>query len=307
MMMTEPKTDLGQRIESGKPVLTAEIVPPRGGDAETVRARAKRYAGKVHALGVSDNRSDVCMAALAAASLVAAEGIEPILHVVTRDRNRIALASEGLGAQALGIRNILCTTGTHQTLGAFGKARNVFDIDSVQLLQMYSELATNGSVVGAGGIEGAGPFCLGAVGSPYADPLEMQVMRLAKKVAAGARFVITQPIFDLDRFEMWWNEVARRGLYEKVAILAGVTPLTSVADATLLAGKRPSPRIPGSILERLSSKTDEKTQRSEGIAIAMETIERLAGVEGLRGFEIRGDGDDDAALEVIERSGLGLS
>jgi len=306
-MMIEPQTDLEQRIESGKPVLAAEIVPPRGGDAEAVRACAKRYAGRVHALGISDNRSDVRMAALAAASLVAAEGIEPILHVVTRDRNRIALVSECLGAQALGVRNILCTTGTHQTLGAFGKARNVFDLDSVQFLHMVAELATNGSVVGAEGIEGAGPFCLGAVASPYADPLEMQVMRLTKKVAAGARFVITQPIFDLDRFELWWKEVARRGLYEKVAILAGVSPLTSVREATLLADKRPSPMIPAAVLERLSSKTDKKAQRAEGIAIAVETIERLAGVDGLRGFEIRGDGDDDAALEVIEKSGLGLS
>lgn len=305
--MTESQMNLGQRIDSGKLVLAAEILPPRGGDAETVRDCAKRYAGKVHALGISDNRGDVRMAALATAALVAAEGIEPILHIVTRDRNRIALVSECLGAQALGVRTILCTTGTHQTLGAFGKARNVFDIDSVQFLQMVTELATNSSVVGTEGIEGAGPFCLGAVASPYADPLEMQVMQLAKKVAAGARFVITQPIFDLDRFELWWNAVARRGLCEKVAVLAGVSPLTSVREATLLADKRPSPMIPGAVLERLSSKPDEKTQRAEGIAIAVETIERLAGLEGLRGFEVRGDGDDDAALEVIERSGLRLS
>ena len=305
--MAEPLTDLGGRIESGKPILTAEIAPPRGGDAEAVRLCAKRYAGRVHALGISDNRSDVRMAALAAASLVAAEGIEPILHIVTRDRNRIALVSECLGAQALGIHNILCTTGTHQTLGAFGKARNVFDIDSVQFLQMVAELSTNGSVVGAEGIEGAGPFCLGAVASPYADPLEMQVVRLAKKVAAGARFVITQPIFDFNRFELWWNAVTRRDLDEKVAIIAGITPLTNIREATLLADTRPSPMIPDAVLERLSSKTDEKTERAEGITIAVETIERLVGVEGLRGFEIRGNGDDDAALEVIERSGLGSS
>jgi methylenetetrahydrofolate reductase (NADPH) len=306
-VVTEPKTNLEQRIESGKPILIAEMVPPGGADAEEVRVRAKRYAGKVHAVGVSDNPGEVRMAALAAAALVAAEGVEPILHVVTRDRNRIALVSECLGAQALGIHNILCTSGIHQTLGAFRKAKNVFDVDSVQLLQIYAQLAVNGSAVGAESIEGAGPFCLGAVTSPYADPLEMQVMRLAKKVTAGAKFIITQPVFDLERFEEWWAEVSRRGLHGKVAILAGVLPLSNAREATSLAGKWPNPMIPEAILERMSSKKDETAQRAEGIAIAVETIERLARVKGLSGFQIRGQGDDDAAIEVIEKSGMGLS
>jgi len=307
MVMTEQGTNLAQRIDSGERILVAEVMPPKNGDAEAARACAKRYVGKVHALGVSDNRNEVRMSALATASLVASEGVEPILHIVTRDRNRIALVSECLGAQALGIRNLLCTTGTHQTLGRFRSARNVFDVDSTQLLQIYDGLAKDGSVVGGEGIAGAGPFCLGAVASPYADPLEMQAVRLAKKVAAGAKFLITQPIFDLERFETWWQEVTRRGLHEKVAILAGVQPITGVEEATARAGKRPSPMIPEAVLDRLSSKAEGKEQRAEGIAIAAETIERLSGVDGLRGFEIRGDGDDDAAIEVIEKSGLGLS
>ena len=138
------RTNLRERIESGKSILIAEVSPPASDDAAAVRAVADRYAGKVHALGVSDNRDRVCMSALAAASLVASGGVEPILHIVTRDRNRIALISECLGAQALGIRNILCTTGTHQTLGQFRAARNVFDIDSIQLLQTYARLGEDG-------------------------------------------------------------------------------------------------------------------------------------------------------------------
>jgi len=305
--MTEQGTNLAQRIESGKSILAAEIMPPKRGDAEAVRACAKRYAGKVHALGVSDNRNEVRMSALATASLVASEGVEPILHIVTRDRNRIALVSECLGAQALGIRNLLCTTGTHQTLGRFRSARNVFDVDSIQLLQIYDGLAKDGSVVGTEGIAGAGPFCLGAVASPYADPLELQAVRLAKKAAAGAKFLITQPVFDLERFDGWWQEVTRRGIHDQVAILAGVQPLAGADEAKTRSGERPDPMIPDAVLERLSSKSGGKEQRVEGIAIAVETIERLSGVDGLRGFEIRGDGDDDAAMEVIEKSGLGLS
>jgi methylenetetrahydrofolate reductase (NADPH) len=303
-MMTQQKTELEKHIESGKPVLIAEMVPPRGADA--LRVSAKLYAGKVHALGVSDNPGDVRMAALAAAALVASEGVEPILHIVTRDRNRIALISECLGAQALGIRNLLCTTGTYSAQGAFADAKNVFDIDSTQLLQMYYELEVNGSAMGAEDIEQVGPLCLGAVASPYADPLEMQVMRLAKKVTAGAKFVVTPPVFDFERFRKWWDEVNRRDLSDKVAIIAGVQPLTSAEQATFLAARRPSAMIPQSVVERISARTDEKEQRAEGIAIAAETIERLAGVEGLRGLSIRADGDDDATIELLAKSGLEL-
>jgi methylenetetrahydrofolate reductase (NADPH) len=247
------------------------------------------------------------MSALAAASLVAAEGVEPILHLVTRDRNRIALASECLGAHALGVRNLLCTTGTHQTLGICHGARNVFDIDSIQLLQMCSGLPSGGAILEGEGLEFAGSLCLGAVASPFADPLEMQVLRLAKKVSCGAKFLITQPVFDVERFETWWNEVTRAGIHERAAILAGIQPLADAESAAVWARTSPRPMIPEAVLSRLSSETGETAQRAVGIALACETIQRLSGLEGLRGFEIWPDGDDDAALEVIEKSGLRCS
>jgi methylenetetrahydrofolate reductase (NADPH) len=205
MGMSTQATGLQERIASGKTILLAEIHPPRGADPTPLRAAAKRYAGKVHAVGVSDNRDRVAMSALAAASLLSAEGLEPILHVTTRDRNRIALVSEALGAQALGIRNLLCTSGTHQTLGSCRAARNVYDIDAVQLLQTYAHLASDCGLLGESGLEGAGPFCLGAVASPDADPPALQTLRFAKKTRAGARFLVTQPVYDLDRFEAWWK------------------------------------------------------------------------------------------------------
>ena len=304
--MTKEKTNLQKLIESGKPILAAEISPPLDGDPDVVRETARRYKGKVHALGVSDNRDRVCMSALAAAVLVKAEEVEPILHVITRDRNRIALIADFLGARALGIGNVLCTTGTHQTLGSFRAAKNVFDVDSTQLLQAYANLATDAGIVGETAIDGHGPVCLGAVASPDADPAQLQIMRLAKKVAAGARFMITQPVFDAQRFSTWWKQVTAQGIDEKAAVLAGIEILTDAEKARAQAKRRPLPMIPTPLLERLGLQSDKETQRATGIEIAVETIGRLSDVTGLRGFEIRCGQDQDAVLEVIEKAGLGI-
>lgn len=305
--MAIEKTNFHKLIESGRQILIAELSPPKGADPAPVSAAAKSFAGKVHALGVSDNRDGVHMSAMAAASLILLEGVEPIMHVTTRDRNRIALVSDCLGAQAMGIRNILCTTGTHQTLGPCSKARNVFDIDSIQLLGMYGGLADDASLVGEERFADAGPFCLGSTASPYADPMEMQVIRLAKGVAAGSKFIITQPVFDVDRFEAWWGEVTRRGLHEKVAIIAGIRPLPDADVAQAYAGRRPSPMIPETFLQRISAPSDKAGQRAVGLEIALETVKRLSALKGVRGFEVRGDGDAGIALEFIERTGLGIN
>jgi len=302
--MAKEKTDLHRRLESDGQILIAEVSPPLGGDPAPVREVAARYAGKVHALGVSDNRDRVAMSALAAASLIQAAGLEPILHVVTRDRNRIALISDYLGAHALGIRNVLPTSGTHQTLGRPRAAKNVFDLDSIQLLHSFAALADDGRIVGEEAIGDCGPVCLGAAASPWADPVELQMIRLAKKVDAGAHFLITDPVFDLDRFDRWWKEVTARGIHQRVAVLAGVRLLSDAEEAKAYAARRPDPRVPDALLERMASAADRDAQRAAGIEIAVETIQRLSRTEGLRGFQICGDGDDEAALQVIELSGL---
>jgi len=290
-------------------MLLAEIAVDARADAAAVGQLARRYAGKVHAVGVSDNRDRVGMAALAAASLITGQGVETILHVTTRDRNRIALVSEALGARALGIQNILCTSGTHQTLGRFRAARNVYDVDVVQLLQSYAHLADDASLVGEAGIAGPGgcpvPFCLGAVASPDADPLELQVSRLGKKAAAGAAFFITHPVYDLERFCAWWAEVTRRGIAEKVAIVAGIQPLGDAALEELRIGKRPGPRVPEAVAARIAAKSDPAARQRAAIDLALETMGRLSETKGLRGFSICVDGSHDAALEIIEKSGLG--
>lgn len=306
--MANELTRLQKTIESGGSILLAEVSPPQSADPEHMRTIAKKYAGKVHALGISDNRNGVVMSALAAASLTLQEGMEPVLHIVTRDRNRIALISECLGAQALGIGNLFCTSGTHQTLGSARQARNVYDLDSIQLLQAYSTIASDSSLVGGnGGMNGVGRFCLGGTATPYADPMEMQLIRLSKKILAGAQYLITQPIFDMDRFNAFWTEVTKRGIHEKVAIVAGIRVLTDADEAKAYAIQRPVPRIPESILQTLSSEPNKDAQRLAGIRIATDAIKKLSQLKGLRGFEIRGEGDDEAALQVIAESGLKVS
>ena len=293
----------GKRVASKQQLLIAELCPALSATADDVRSVAKSYAGKVHALGVSENRNGVSMSALAAASLAAAQGVEPILHLATRDRNRIALISECLGASAIGITTILCTSGTHQTLGRFGKARNVSDIDPVQLLRALSDLAKDGALIGESSVANGG-FCLGAVASPYADPMEMQIMRLEKKLAAGATFLVTQAVFDQNRFRSWWEAVAEKGLPRQAAIIARIHVLSGAKEAEALAAARPSPALGAAILERLSAAVGASEQRATGIRIAIETIEALSSLAGLRGFEICTDGDHTAALEVIKNTGI---
>ena len=235
---------------------------------------------------------------MAAASIVLSEKIEPVLHMVTRDRNRIALLSDCIGAQILGIRNILCSSGTHQSLLPVDDAKNVFDFDATLLLQNCRDLGKN--VFDGNTANGHPPLCLGAVASPFADPMELQLVRIAQKISAGAQFLITPPIFDLDRFNKWWKEVTARGLHKKTAFIAGIKVLTDASAAREFAEKRPVPMVPDSIINRLASKSDPKRRRAEGIAIANEIIKKLSGIDGIRGFEIVCDDDLDAAIELLD-------
>jgi methylenetetrahydrofolate reductase (NADPH) len=298
--MNEEKTNLQKRIESGKQIILAEITPPRSPDAAMVRSMVKKFSGHVHALGVCDNRDGVRLSALATASIVSAEGVEPVLHMTTRDRNRAALISDSLGAHVLGIRNILCTSGTHQSLQPYHTAKNVYDIDATLLLQNLRGLEKNASIVGEVHFKGPLSYCLGAVASPFADPVELQLPRLAQKIHAGAQFLITQPVFDVERFFVWWKEVTSRSLHTKAAFIAGIKVLTDPSAAKEYFDKRPLPLVPDAVLKRLASNTDAKKYRAEGIKIALETMEKLSSTQGLRGFEIVCDEDSDAALELLD-------
>ena len=298
--MNADRTTLKGRIESGKPVVTVELSPSRDASTDALKAAANKLKGVVHALGVSDNRTHIGVSSLAASSIISSLGVDPIMHMVTRDRNRVALLSDVLGARAIGIPNLLVTSGTHQTLGSFRASKNVFDLDAVQLLK---ECSGNGTILESGAAGNS--LCLGATASPFADPAELQIMRLVKKVSMGAMFVITQPIYDTDRFGDWWKLVAAKGIHEKTAVIAGIKPLLSAEATREAVSKRPDPRIPEAISKRLLAKSDKAAARAEGIAVAVETIDRLRSLKGIRGFDILSEGDPDAAQEIIDKSGLG--
>jgi methylenetetrahydrofolate reductase (NADPH) len=287
--MKRTVSGLQEMLGAGKPVILAEIKPPHGADPGAIRTQVKSYAGRVSALGISDNRDEIRVSALAAAALAVAEGVEPILHVTTRDRNRIGLVSDCLGAAALGIRNILCTGGTHQMLGKFTNAKGVYDVDPVQLMQMIAG--------GSSGIQA----CIGGVANPYADPVELQLMLIEKKISVGVDFLVTQSVFDFERFSAWWKRITEAGLEKKTAFIAGVRVLCSADEARGCAEERPSPAIPAGVVERLDAKKGKASQRDEGVKMALETVERLSSLKGLAGFEITCDCDDEAALETITR------
>ncbi len=300
-MTDTSKPTLRDRITSGATLILAEVSPPRSADPDAARALVAPFSGLVHALGISDGREGVRMSAVATAALAVSENIEPILHMTTRDRNRTALFADLLGARALGVGNVLCTSGTHQTLGPCAAARNVYDLDSIQLLKAFSEAGRDGSPVGeATGFPGVANLCLGATAAPQADPLELQVMRLAKKITAGAAFIITQPVYDLERFRTWWNEVRRAGLHDRTAIIAGVEAPASAAEARTLTASRPDPGFPATMLERFEAADAPAEQRRIGIELALDTVRALSEIEGLRGFCFRGD----LAREIIREAEL---
>ena len=296
MASTNTLSTLKQRIETGEMLVIAELNPPKDANPDGLRAQAAALKGKVHAAGLLDNRDGVGMSPTAAASIVAAVGLEPIVHMVTRDRNRVALESDFIGARALGISNILCTTGTHQTLGTFKSAKNVFDVDSVQLLKLFSGHAAE-----------SGSTCLGATAAPFADPMELQLMRLAKKTRLGASFIITQPVFDTTRFGAWWKEVRKMDLAKKSAVIVGIRPLLTKEDAKAYAAERPSPRVPAELLERITGAADDAAARREGISAAAALAKELKALPGIRGIEISVGDDVEAALEIIEKADLKVS
>jgi len=230
-------------------------------------------------------------------------GIEPNIQMTCRDRNRIAIQSDLLGASALGIKNLLCLTGDHQVFGNHGMAKNVFDMDSISMLMMVKAMRDQGLVQSGDKMDVRPRFFLGAAANPFAEPYKIRVPRLAKKIAAGAEFIQTQCIYNLDRFEEWMSGVRDRGLQEKVYILAGITPMKSLGMARYMKNNVPGMDVPDEIISRLVGVPKEK-QAEEGINICLETIERLKEVKGVSGFHIMAIEWEEKVPEIVERAGL---
>jgi len=295
---------LERMLEHGEFAVTSECGPPRGADAEVIKKKGELLKGTVDAINVTDNQTSVVrMSSLSSCVLLTQIGVEATLQMVTRDRNRIAIQSDILGAAALGINNILCLSGDHQKFGDHSTAKNVYDIDSIHLIQTVKHMRDEGKFLGGEELKGIPKLFIGAAANPFADPFESRVVRLAKKVAAGVQFIQTQCIFNLERFAQWMERVRDRGLHEKVHILGGVTPMKSVGMANYMKNMVPGMDVPDALIARI--KGVEKDKRAEeGVKIAIETIQQLKEMEGVHGVHIMAIEWEEMVPRIAEEAGL---
>jgi methylenetetrahydrofolate reductase (NADPH) len=297
-------SNLKKVLENGKFAVTAECGPPKGADPESVIKKAEFLKDKVDAVNVTDNQTAIVrMSSLAGCSLLKTRGFDPVLQMVVRDRNRIALQSDILGASALGIRNVLCLSGDHQIFGNQPQAMGVFDLDSIQFVQTVRTMRDDGTILGGDVLNMSPNLFIGAAANPFADPFEFRVVRLSKKIMAGADFIQTQCIYNLKRFETWLSMARDRGLTEKAFILGGVTPLKSPGMANYMKNKVSGIDIPDAVIKRMEGVPKDK-QREEGIRISVETIERLEEMPGVKGVHIMAIDWEEKVGEIVERAGL---
>ena len=284
--------------------VTAECGPPKGADPGVIQKKGNILKDYVDSVNVTDNQTGVVrLCSMAACSILKQEGLDPVLQMVTRDRNRIALQSDILGASSLGIRNILCLSGDHQSFGNQRQAKGVFDIDSIQLIQTVRRMRDAGEIIGGEALSEPPQLFIGAVANPFADPFDYRVIRLGKKVAAGAEFIQTQCIYNLKRFKEWMKQVRERGLDKKVYILGGVTPLKSARMAEYMGKQVAGMDVPDDIISRMKG-VEPKDQRREGIKIAVETIGVLKDMEGVHGVHIMAIEWEDVVPQIVEEAGL---
>jgi len=291
-------------LDQGGFAVTAECGPPKGADKETILRKAELLRDAVDAVNVTDNQTAIVrMSSLAACALLKSAGLDPVLQVVVRDRNRIALQSDILGASALGIRNILCLSGDHQSFGNQPQAVGVFDLDSIQFVQVVRTMRDKGMILGGEALTKAPDLFIGAAANPFGDPFSFRVVRLAKKVAAGAEFIQTQCIYNLDRFEKWMAMARDKGLTEKTYILGGVTPLKSAGMARYMKKKVAGMEVPDGVVKRMEG-VPAKQQAEEGLNICVETIQRLKEIPGVRGVHIMAIEWEERVKEIVESAGL---
>jgi methylenetetrahydrofolate reductase (NADPH) len=292
------KSRLAEKLAGNEFIFTAEYLPAAGTDPAKIEACAGYFRSGVTAVNVSDNHYGVALSSLAASVALGRAGIEPVYQLVTRDRNRIAMQSDLLGAALLGINNVLCLSGYHQTLIGSPESANVFDIDSIQLVDMVTKM-NGGQLLDGQKIDGDFAMLTGAAANPFLKPLGLNMMRLAKKINAGARFIQTQAVFEVAAFGQWLEAAAREGLTGKAAFLAGVIPLQSAAQARELAEKHTDFYIPDAIHARLQAAGDATAQRQEGLKIAAEIIRQLKGLPGLKGVHLLSGGCESAVPELL--------
>jgi methylenetetrahydrofolate reductase (NADPH) len=297
------ESNLERILEKAQFAVTAELGPPKGNDVGVVEKKAELLKGYVDAINVTDNQTAIVrMSSIAACSHLVRMGLEPVMQMVTRDRNRIAMQSDIFGASALGIKNMLCLSGDHQSFGNQVDAKNVFDLDSIQLIDCVRTMRDEKTVLSSDDeIEGEIKMFIGAAANPFGDPFEFRVVRLAKKVAAGVDFIQTQCIYDMSRFKEWMKMVTDRGLHEKVHILAGVTPLKSGGMARYMARNVSGISIPEEVIDRM---VKAEKPGEEGIKLCVAQIQELREIEGIHGVHIMAIEWEHRVAEIAERAGL---
>lgn len=317
-------SNLEKVLRAGHFAVTAELGPPQSADGNVIRQKAKLLRGYCDAVNITDNQTAIVrMSSIASGAIVLQEGLEPVIQMTCRDRNRLAMQSDLLGAYALGMRNLLCLTGDHQTFGNHPDAKNVFDLDSIQMLQMVSAMRDRRVFQCGDAFKGQEPrFFIGAAAAPFAGPREFRPYRLAKKVKAGANFIQTQLVYDVGAFAEFMEKVRELGLHQQVFILAGVGPLKSPAMAKYMKESVPGILVPDSIIERMTAagapwsgkSKDELTKedkqaraeawKAEGIQICIELIQQLKQIKGVAGVHIMAIEWEEAVKPIVEGAGL---
>jgi 5,10-methylenetetrahydrofolate reductase len=295
-------TNLERVLESGKFAVTAEVGPPKGTSAAVVQRKGEALRNCCDAVNVTDNQTAIVrMSSMAGCALLKQVGVEPVMQMVVRDRNRIALQSDVLGAVGIGIGNFLCLSGDHQKFGNHPTAKGVFDIDSIQLIQVLKKMRDEKKLLCGEDISGEVPLFIGAAANPFADPFEFRVKRLAKKIEAGADFIQTQAVYDVSRFARFMEMVCERGLDKQVHILAGVIPIRSLGMARYMRDYVSGVSVSDEIITRL-----EKAEKAkdEGVKIILEIIEQVKEIPGVHGIHIMAVGWEDIVPELVERAGF---
>lgn len=298
-------SNLEKVLTAGHFAATAELGPPKGSSVEAVQKKIALLKGKCDAVNITDNQTAVVrMSSAAASALCAREGLEPVMQMVARDRNRIAMQSDILGACALGVKTLLCLSGDHTCFGTQPCSKNVYDIDSIQMIQMVKRLRDEKKLLDNEDLlDGGAPLFIGAAANPFAEPMEFRALHLKKKVDAGADFIQTQVIFDMEIFKKWMKQVRDLGAHEQCAILGGIIPLKSYNMAKYMANNVAGVIIPDSILKRMEAAPKGKGGE-EGIKICLELIEQLRSIEGVRGVHLMAIEWEHKVAEIMEKAGL---
>ena len=317
-------SNLEQVLLAGHFAVTGELGPPQNADIEVIREKVQLLKGYVDAVNITDNQTAIVrMSSIGAGTIVVQEGIEPVIQMTCRDRNRLAIQADLLGAYALGMKNLLCLTGDHQVFGNHPTAKNVFDLDSIQLVQAVTAMREDKTFECGDAIKGQEPrFFVGAAAAPFADPIDFRPYRLGKKVKAGANFIQTQLVYDIPAFEKYMDKVRELGLHKKTYILAGVGPLKSLGMAKYMKKNVPGILVPDELIDRMKKAADpwagkskadltkedkrarSKAWKEEGIKICIEQIKQLQKIEGVAGVHLMAIEWEEAVKPIVEGAGL---